>query len=62
MQENHVRLIYNTVDSSVHILDLQDCKKDVQRLKHDVFVLKTVMYFQLLMGALLTLYVFLLSL
>ena len=62
MNENHVRLIYNAVDASVHIPDLQDCKEDVQRLKTDVFVLKAVMYFQLLISTLLIMLVVLLSL
>jgi len=62
MKEDHVRLIYNAVDSSVHIPDLQDCKEDVQRLKTDVFVLKAVMYFQLLISTLLIMLVVLLSL
>lgn len=62
MKENHVRLIYNAVDSSVHIPDLQDCKEDVKKLKADVLVLKAIMYFQLLMSALLIMLVVLLSL
>jgi hypothetical protein len=62
MKEDHVRLIYNAVNSSIHIPDLQECKEDVQRLKKDVFVLKATMYFQLLISLLMIMLVVLLSL
>ena len=60
MEEDHVRLIYNAVDGSVHIPDLQSCKKDVQYLKSELVVIKTLLYGQSMIMFLLILMIILL--
>lgn len=46
MKEDHVRLIYNAVDSSVYIPDLQSCKEDVRYLKSQMVTIKTLLFAQ----------------
>lgn len=60
MKEDHVRLIYNSVDSSVHIPDLQECKEDVRYLKSQIFVIKALLYGQTLIVCMLILMILLL--
>ncbi len=60
MKEDHVKLIYNAVDASVHIPDLQSCKEDVQYLKSELVVIKTLLYGQSMIMFLLILMIILL--